>query len=326
MDLLEIGFYTLSDERVRQAPESNCISRGEIIITEECNFRCPYCRGLDQTIYGDRTTKRLSLEEVKDRIDLWHPIKNIRFSGGEPTSHPDLIEIVRYAKSRGVERIAISTNGSSKTDLYRKLLEAGVNDFSISLDACCAEDGDRMAGGIKGAFNAVINNLEWLARRTYVTVGIVLTPTNLKGAANTISMAHQMGVSDIRVISAAQWNREPVELAGLEDWILRAHPILDYRIQRMRKGLSIRGIQDTDNYRCPLVLDDSVIAGDYFFPCVIYMREKGNPIGKVGPGMREARVAWLERTNTHKDPICQKNCLDVCVEYNNRYRDYHGSK
>ena len=31
--------------------------------------------------------------------------------------------------------------------MYDGLLAAGVNDFSVSLDACCASIGDRMTGG-----------------------------------------------------------------------------------------------------------------------------------------------------------------------------------
>jgi len=30
-------------------------------------------------------------------------------------------------------------------NLEKKLIDAGVNDFSVSLDSCCAETGDKMA-------------------------------------------------------------------------------------------------------------------------------------------------------------------------------------
>ena len=51
------------------------------------------------------------------------------------------------ASAKGcVKRIAISTNGSAPMKCYTRLIEAGVNDFSISLDACCASTGDAIAG------------------------------------------------------------------------------------------------------------------------------------------------------------------------------------
>jgi len=206
-DLKNIGFYSLSDERCKNTSETSQMKRCEMIITEYCNFKCPYCRGLKDWVYGDRKLKMLSLEEIKRYIDLWCeplPLENIRFSGGEPTLHPDIVEIVRYAKSKGIKRIAISTNGSNKSELYFDLVQAGVNDFSISLDACCAEDGDKMAGEIKGSFDKVVESIKFLSKLTYVTVGVVLTSDNVQRTIDTIKFADSLGVSDIRIISASQ--------------------------------------------------------------------------------------------------------------------------
>ena len=326
MDLKEIGFYTLSDERCRTTSQSSQMQRCEMIITEYCNFKCPYCRGLDSGIYGQRKIKELSFDEVKHNIDLWCiglPLKNIRFSGGEPTLHSDIIGIIAYAKSKGIERIAISTNGSNKIELYKKLIGAGCNDFSISLDACCADDGDKMAGGVSGAWNKVVKNIEVISRMTYATVGVVLTPENIDKTIETIRFAHKLGVADIRIISAAQWNSPIPRLNEVEGEIIETHPILKYRIRHFAEGRNVRGIAISDTNKCALVLDDSVIAGDFHFPCVIYMREKGNPIGRVSELMRLDRIEWFKSHDCHKDNICKNNCLDVCIDYNNKYRDLH---
>lgn len=326
MKLEKIGFYTLSDERVKNTSETSQMKRCEMIITEYCNFKCPYCRGLKDAIYGKRNIKQLSLEEIKRNIDLWclnEPLENIRFSGGEPTLHKNIIEIVEYAKHKGIKRIALSTNGSNKIELYEKLVKAGVNDFSISLDACCADDGDKMAGGIKNSWNKVVENIESISKLTYVTVGVVLTPENIDKTIDTIRFAHKLGVADIRIISAAQWNEPIQRLNEVENEIREAHPILAYRIKHFAEGRNVRGMTENDSKKCALVLDDSVIAGDFHFPCVIYMREKGNAIGKVSDNMRKERKNWFEKHDCFKDKICRENCLDVCIDYNNKYRDCH---
>jgi len=51
------------------------------------------------------------------------------------------------------------------------------------------------------------------------------------------------------------------------------------------------------------------------------MREKGKPIGKVNANMREKRIKYSKTHNTYNDKICRKNCLDVCIDYNNRYEE-----
>lgn len=63
--------------------------------------------------------------------------------------------------------------------------------------------------------------------------------------------------------------------------------------------------------------DDSVVAGYQHFPCIIYLREGGEPIGKIGPNMRQERVDWMKKHDTLSDPICKANCLDVCRRYSN---------
>ena len=104
-ELKNIGFYTLYDERAKNVSPTSQMKRAELIILEKCNFKCPYCRGLKDEIYGDRKIKQLSFEEICRNIDYWcenEPLENIRFSGGEPTLHPNIVEIVDYAKSKGI--------------------------------------------------------------------------------------------------------------------------------------------------------------------------------------------------------------------------------
>lgn len=323
-ELKDIGFYTLYDDRVKNVSGFSQMKRCELIITEYCNFKCPYCRGLDKSIYGNRRFKELSLPEIKEIIDLWcinEPLENIRFSGGEPTLHRDIIKIVEYGKEKGIKRIALSTNGSNDRELYSKLIRSGVNDFSISLDACCSIDGDIMAGNVNGSWFKVIDNIKYIASKTYVTLGVVFTPDNIGKVIETIILGDSLNVSDIRIISSAQYNEPIKELEKVPLRIRKKYPILNYRINHFLEGRNVRGIQKDDSNKCALVMDDSIIAGDYHFPCVIYMREKGKPIGKVSKEMRSERIEWFKNHDSKKDPICAKNCLDVCIDYNNKFKE-----
>lgn len=201
--------------------------------------------------------------------------------------------------------------------LYKRLIDAGVNDFSISLDACCAQMGDTMAG-VKGAWNKVVNNIRELSQLTYVTVGMVFTENNVEDCIQSVLFADSLGVSDIRVIPSAQYNQALTKLAELPAEVLSKYPILKYRINNLMNGKHVRGIGEHDTHRCPLVLDDMAVVNGKHFPCIIHMREQGDPIGNVGPNMRQERLEWFRQHDTHKDPICKKNCLDVCVAHNRK--------
>lgn len=319
MKLEEMGFYTLSDERAKNISFFSPMYRGEIIITNKCNFNCTYCRGLKEELRGD-----MNYCTATNIIGVWRleNLKNIRFSGGEPTLHPKLDTFIKIAKLCKVDRIALSTNGSANLDYYRYLHSLGVNDFSISFDACCASGCD-VSSGTSGYFDKIVNNIKRLSKLTYVTVGMVFTRENYPSLIDTVEFAHNLGVSDIRIIPAAQDNFILEEAKKIRQEILASHPILNYRVQNLLAAKSIRGLNETDSNRCFLVEDDSAIAGGYHFPCIIYLREGGNPIGKVSYGMREERLKWSETHNIQTDPICKANCLDVCVAFNNRIRSFH---
>ncbi len=318
MKLEEIGFYSLSDSRAENASVDSPLQRCELILTDRCNFNCPYCRGVRADIKGT-----LPYKSAKETIILWtnERLKNIRFSGGEPTLYKKLPQLIKLARSHGVERIALSTNGSAELEYYLYLIGCGVNDISISLDACCVSYGDKMTG-IAGAWTKIVSNIKALSNFTYVTVGIVFTEETKDTIGDVVRFASGLGVADIRVIPAAQYGKTNNPLEQIEEEILDKHPILKYRVKNFLGNRGVRGIQDSDSNRCPLVLDDMAVAQQYHFPCIIYLREGGEPIGILGPHVRTARGLWEFVHDTHKDPICRNNCLDVCIDYNNKVRSH----
>jgi MoaA/NifB/PqqE/SkfB family radical SAM enzyme len=319
MKLEDIGFYTLSDARAASASEFSPLSRCELILTDKCNFKCPYCRGLKNQYSGD-----MDFDKAANVVKQWtlHGLKNIRFSGGEPTFYEYLPDLVLIAR-KTCEHIALSTNGTAPLETYEGLIKCGVNDFSISLDACCASTADLMSGG-EAQFEEICNTILELSDKAYVTVGVVLTPDNISEVGDIIDLAHFLQVNDIRIIPSAQW-KQSLDSFKINKEILERYPILEYRYNNLKNGISVRGLSESDNHRCPLVLDDMAVVGDDHYPCIIYLREQGEPIGKFTniSEVRAARARWYETHNVYADPICRMNCLDVCRDYSNRWKELH---
>ena len=315
-----IGFYTLCDERARNSSVTSPLWRCELLLTSACNFRCPYCRGLKAGQRGD-----IAFDEAMETVRLWcdDGLRHVRFSGGEPTLYDGLIDLVRYCRSHGVERIAISTNGSQPVEVYRALVEAGVNDFSISLDGGCCAVSEAMTGGVEGSWGLVTENIRALSRLTYVTAGMVFTEANVEQCVEAVEFAWSLGVGDVRVIPSAQYNRALSKLALLPDEMLSRMPILKYRIDNIRAGRHVRGIDPGDEHKCHLALDDMAVVQGKHYPCIIHLREGGEAIGNVGPQMRRERADWIEWHEPWNDPICRANCLDVCQDFNRRWEAFH---
>jgi len=310
MKLEKIGFYTLSEYRALHSSENSPLYRCEMIVTGRCNFNCQYCRKIE--------TKDIDFELAINILRLWvnNGLRNVRFSGGEPTLYPYLEKLIDFCDNNNVNRIAISTNGSSDLEYYINLWECGVNDFSISLDACCAIDNNKM-NGVDGYWDKIVMNIRELSKLTYVTVGVVLDERNIEKTKNIIEFAHELGVSDIRIIPAAQYKNRFCDIE-IKKNILYSHPILYYRLFN---NDSVRGLSGNDSKHCYLGLDDMVcdVYGNHY-PCIIYFREGGKAIGKINDDMRITRKRWVESHDCLKDHICKNNCLDVCRDYNNFFK------
>jgi len=318
MRLDDIGFYTLSDKRAETSSSSSNLMRCEIILTDRCNLKCPYCRGLKKELQGE-----MSLPYAQYVLGLWidNGLENIRFSGGEPSIYPFLKSLIKGCRNSNVKRIAISTNGTQSLDFYKELVDLGINDFSISLDGGCCSMNNKMNGGVS-SFDKVSKNIKYLSWYSYVTVGMVFTETNVNRAIEAVKYVDSLNPSDIRVISSAQYNQALKNLIDLPKDILNRHPILKYRVNNFKNNRNVRGIKKCDTDKCYLVRDDVAVAGKYHFPCIIYMREGGSPIGELGENFRQEREEWFKKHNTHEDKICVKNCLDVCTDYNNKVDNY----
>ncbi len=263
MKLEDIGFYTLSDQRAESLSVISPMSRCEMILTDRCNFKCPYCRGMRPDCRGTMpfNTASAVLQQWLDQ-----GLEHIRFSGGEPTLYPWLDDLVKMAEP--CKRIAISTNGSASLERYLELMELGVDDFSISFDTCCSVKCGTMTGA-RNQFENLVYNIRELAKVTYVTLGVVLTDENVNQLANTVEYADDMGVADIRIIPAAQEGSVVRGVSSINPDILERHPILKYRVNNTLQGVPVRSIQWYDSHRCYMPVDDSVVAGDYHFPCDI---------------------------------------------------------
>lgn len=89
--------------------QHSCISLIEI--TDQCNLTCPVCYANSSP---QRPTHR-SLEQIEFMLD--RVIANegepdiVQISGGEPTIHPQLFEILDAARRRPIKHLMLNTNG-----------------------------------------------------------------------------------------------------------------------------------------------------------------------------------------------------------------------
>lgn len=117
-------------------------------IEPECNMRCPTC--FADSPFNPHPTNHLPLARLKSMIDKvlekQDKIDMLQLSGGEPTKHPEIFEIVMWAQNHPkIDAVLINTNGSmlAREDFTERLASiARLDRLSIYMQY----DGEAEAG------------------------------------------------------------------------------------------------------------------------------------------------------------------------------------
>lgn len=144
-------------------------------ITNACNASCGFCNfALD--VQPREHWHHVPLEGAKRAIDVLAKlfIRYLIVSGGEPTLHPDLEEIVRHAAKRRMT-VLLVTNGSRLTpERCQALKDAGVTSMIISIDAATASvhEQNRKLPGVAEKIRRANQTLEELGIQATASVTV----------------------------------------------------------------------------------------------------------------------------------------------------------
>jgi MoaA/NifB/PqqE/SkfB family radical SAM enzyme len=269
----------------------------EIALTGDCNFNCHYCNGFQSDVDHNEILTFIQSNS--------YSLRHVQLTGGEPTLYPHLSSVCKFITDKGV-RVGLSTNGSADFEFYKSL---NVDMFSISLD-----DYDYDTLIRRGYVDPckIFSNIIKLSKIAYVNIGLVIDSINVDRIRDIICYILAMGVADIKLSISTKDEVTP-SFGNLD---FSKYPILNYRVNRFRQGLSMRGVQDSDSFKCHLVKNDVSIVGRYHYPCLVYAREGGKPIGSLKSNVRLNRTKWFAQHNPVNDPICKKYCMDFKCAFN----------
>ncbi|MFQ5858660.1 MAG: GTP 3',8-cyclase MoaA, partial [Anaerolineae bacterium] len=112
-----------------------------ISLIDRCNLRCVYCMPTNGLRFlPDEQLLTVDEIELIARAAASVGFRKIRFTGGEPTLRPELVEIVRrVAAIDGVEDITITTNGIRLPHMAQDLAEAGLRRVNVHIDTLNSE-------------------------------------------------------------------------------------------------------------------------------------------------------------------------------------------
>ena len=167
--------------------------KADLALTYGCNNACEHCYNES----GRAGTRSLTRDEWRQVLGRLHSvgIPHIIFTGGEPTLHPDLSELVACAQKLGMVT-GINSNGRRFADreFARGVSRAGLNHLQVTLQSHRSVVHNTMSGAVsfeetvEGIRNALDAGLHTITNTT-------LTQMNADEVEETVDFLYELGLT-----------------------------------------------------------------------------------------------------------------------------------
>lgn len=182
--------------------------------TTSCNLRCPECpSGLRSFTRPTGMLEQERFEAVIDELaaTLWYLTFYFQ---GEPYLHPQFLDMVRYASSRGIYT-ATSTNAHYLSpEKARETVASGLDRLIISIDGTTQETyeqyrvGGKLSKVLEGTANLIAAKKEAKSKTPYVVFQYLVVRPNEHQLQEARTLARELGVDDIAFKTAQIYDYE----------------------------------------------------------------------------------------------------------------------
>jgi pyruvate-formate lyase-activating enzyme len=206
-------------------------------ITNRCNMSCPLC-------FTDAHPKAadVGLDEIVKRLDSLLDVAGpipLQISGGEPTLHPQLAEVVAEARRRGFRNIELVTNGmiiSANPDFLSALVDQGLTAVYLQFDGLRKQTYEAIRG--RDMSEVRTRSIEAIRKaRICCTLAVAVTPRVNDSELGDIV---DFGISNIDTVRAINF-QSATRFAGR------------YPVQSSERGYNLEELVKLIEVQCGLV-------------------------------------------------------------------------
>jgi molybdenum cofactor biosynthesis enzyme MoaA len=318
------------------------LHRVTVFLTYGCNLRCPYCKTIARSAEEVRAApqKRVTYTPadfaalLDGLADM--PVQHLHFTGGEAALVPGVVEMVALAKARGIEHVSMTSNGTASTGRYLTLVEAGLTELRLSLDARDETLGAQLTGR-EGAWTRTVQTFREVAAAREAGALVRLIANVVVGRANREALVPLVGFllslapDDVKLITEVDARDDLADfptcgevLRGLEAVLAtrprQALPLLRRKLATVFAvdAIGLPGGRPAA-WRCWVPLTERTVDGVAVYPCSVYLREGGAPLAQLedpAQVQREKTRAWVDAHACGEDPVCRRYCLHCTRSYN----------
>lgn len=225
------GTHVLFDE-VETKPENYSIAPRtvSIAITDECDFSCSYC-------YVNLRDRYLSKEDIIaycKQLDNYGTF-DVAFGGGEPTLHPDLVEICQTIWEETKLGISITTHGHNLNSEYISKLKGNISFVRVSIDGI-----EPVYSKLrKKPLEQLLPNLRLLSGQIPFGINAVVNKLTIRHLDDLKKLFQDFGAFELLLLP--MWHKgkfvlSPKEWGVLNDWIAENHKEIPIRVSSEAKS------------------------------------------------------------------------------------------
>ncbi len=197
--------------------------RMDLALTYRCNNSCTHCYNARPRNFTELNTEKWFA--ILDK--LWDiGIPHIVFTGGEPTLREDLVQLIRYAESKG-QITGMNTNARKigNEQYLDELIQAGLDHLQITVESSEPTIHDLMVNH-SGAWLETIAGLKLaLSKHKFVMTNTTMLKTNIHTIPDTLKMLGDIGVRTVGLNALIYSGRGKTVGTGLSESELE--PILE---------------------------------------------------------------------------------------------------
>ena len=225
----------------------------QIESTNLCNAKCVFCPR--DEMYRRQGVMEFDLfRKVVDECATLG-ITHVRVHNyGEPFLDKQLVEKVRYAKSRGIAEVGMISNGSLITEeVAQGMIDAGLDAINISMDAAGKEVFERTRINLE--YDTVINNVKTLVR--------LREKSGRKRPRLILSFVRQDNSTEEQAF-IKEWSRvaDKIHVTDLHNWAGTLHGRSNVRYPCYRMWLTFTVLWDGRVSLCCADYDGRNVLGD----------------------------------------------------------------
>ena len=227
----------------------------ELTVHFACNLKCEHCmiEGTMDWLKPESPESFARVLAINDRERRW---KGITLTGSEVTLRRDLPDMARRARGSGFEHVRIQTHGMrlADEDYCRLLVEAGVDEYFVSVTAADAATHDRITK-VAGSFEKTLQGLRNLDAHEGVRVitNTVITALSFRQLPAVVERLRELR----RLEQMEFWNYWPMKATDDKQLIAPHFEVLPFLREAIAAARRLGRAVEVKNFPECLLGDDA---------------------------------------------------------------------